>query len=300
MEAEGAVEAKLGHQAQEPPRLEVDLLQRPNCCSQAPVEPEGIEGVGVHKEALHVVGQRLGDGLPGRGRELGAGVRRGSWPAGRRGNCGGLAREAFGCYRLCGSPRGQARPRHAAGQLRRVAPEPPDPARTAKPEAGARLALDRILVRLRRGAARGGNGCVEPSHGRGLRPGEPRGFALGCGDGDEEAQVAPGERAFGEGPRSGRQHGESLCDAAEVLKLAAREAEPLSRVIIETDKGETLVGAAEEEGAGKAAEDAAAVRLLAGEAAEERVEQRGAAVAVEAAALLRGGRHEELGGDNVH
>ena len=60
------------------------------------------------------------------------------------------------------------------------------------------------------------------------------------------------------------------------------------------------MGAAQEEGAGEAAEHPAAERLLAREAAEERVEQLGAEGAVEAAALLRGGRREELGGDDVH
>ena len=57
--------------------------------------------------------------------------------------------------------------------------------------------------------------------------------------------------------------------------------------------------AAAEEGPCEAPEDAAAEGLLAGEAAKERVDQVGAEIAVEATALLRGRRLEDLGSDEV-
>ena len=52
--------------------------------------------------------------------------------------------------------------------------------------------------------------------------------------------------------------------------------------------------AAAEEGPGEAPEDAAAEGLLAGEAAEERIDELGAEISVEASALLRGRRLEHL------
>ena len=72
------------------------------------------------------------------------------------------------------------------------------------------------------------------------------------------------------------------------------------RLVVEPDEAETLVRAPPEEGPGEPAEDAAAERLLAGEAAEQRVQQLGAEAAIEATAFLRRRRNEELGSDDVH
>jgi len=60
------------------------------------------------------------------------------------------------------------------------------------------------------------------------------------------------------------------------------------------------VAAAHAEETGEATENAAAEGFLAGEAAEERVEQLGAEGAVDVAALLRGGRDQEIGRGRVH
>ena len=72
------------------------------------------------------------------------------------------------------------------------------------------------------------------------------------------------------------------------------------RLVVEPDEAETLVRAPPEEGPGEPAEDAAAERLLAGEAAEQRVQQLGAEAAIEATAFLRRRRNEEIGSDDVH
>ena len=67
-ETPSAGEAKVGDEAEEPPRLEVDPLKRTHRRPQAPVGLERIGVVGVGPEPLHRVGQRLGDGLPPRDR----------------------------------------------------------------------------------------------------------------------------------------------------------------------------------------------------------------------------------------
>ena len=108
--------------------------------------------------------------------------------------------------------------------------------------------------------------------------------------------MAPGERALREGAGDGGEILESLHHAGKLLELPAGEAEALARVVVEPREAEALVGAAEKERTGEAAEDAAAERLLTAEAAEEWVEQLGAEVAVEAAALARGWWDEQFGG----
>ena len=112
--------------------------------------------------------------------------------------------------------------------------------------------------------------------------------------------MAPGERAVAEGAGDGGERVEPFDDAGQVLQLAPREAQTLAGVVVEPGEPQALVGAPLEEGPGEAAEDAAAKRLLAGEAAKQRVEQLGAEGAIEVPAFLRGRRNEELGGDQIH
>ena len=299
-QAEGAMEAELGDQAEQAPGLEVDALEGAHRGAQAGVELERVGGVGEEREALHGLRERLGDGLPHGGRE-----RRGSVPPRRRSRVrlrdavGFVAREPLGGDGLRGPPGREARAGHAAGQLRRVVPEAPHAARAAQVEAHGRLAVDGALVGVWRDAARRGNGGLERAHAPAARPGEPGGFGLRGGDRDEETEVAPGERPLGEGAGEGRERLEPLRDTGNLLQLTARETQALAREVVEPDEAEALVGPLRKEVTGEAAEHLAAEGFLAREPAEQAVEQAGAEVAVEVAPLLRGGDLEELGRHHV-
>ena len=111
--------------------------------------------------------------------------------------------------------------------------------------------------------------------------------------------MAPRERAVGEGAVDDGQVGEPLDDAREILQLAAGQTETFRCVIVDTHEAEPEVRAAAEEGPGEATEDAAAEGFLAAEAAEEWVDELGAEIAIEAAALLRRRRVEHLRWDEV-
>jgi len=163
------------------------------------------------------------------------------------------------------------------------------------------LAVHEIVVGVGCGAPCGGDRGVERPDRTGLRAREPRGLRVRRGDGDEQAEVAPRQRPLGEGGGDGGQLREPLRHAGELLELAAGEAEALARPVVEPGEAEALMGAALEERTGEAAEGAAAERLLAAEAAEEPVEDRGGRVAIEVAPLARRRRDEELGRyDVVH
>lgn len=112
--------------------------------------------------------------------------------------------------------------------------------------------------------------------------------------------MAPGERAVVEGVRDGGQLFERAAHAADLLELAAGDAEALARVVVDADEAEPEVGATEEERPGEAAEDAATEGLLTGEATEQRIEQLDAQVTVQAAALPGTGRDEELRRDEIY
>jgi hypothetical protein len=188
-----------------------------------------------------------------------------------------------------------------ARELGGVPPEPSDAAGTTDADARGGLAVHEVVVGVGCGASRGGDRGVERPDRAGLRVREPRGLRVRRGDGDEEADVAPRERPLGEGGGDGGQLLEPLRHAGELLELAAGEAEALARPVVEPGEAEALLGAALEERTGEAAEDAAAERLLAAEAAEEPVEDRRRRVPVEVAPLSGRRRDEELGRyDVVH
>jgi hypothetical protein len=129
---------------------------------------------------------------------------------------------------------------------------------------------------------------------------EPGGLGVGRGNGDEEPSLAPREDPVGEGVAEEREIAQLPRHAGELLELAAGDAERLAGVVVEADESEALVRAPAEEGMSQAAEDAAAERFLAGQAAEKRVEQLGAAIAVEVTPFLTGGRIEKLWRDEIH
>ena len=75
--------------------------------------------------------------------------------------------------------------------------------------------------------------------------------------------------------------------------VAPGHAETLARVVIDPDEPQMLVRAPVKEGPGETAKHAATERLLAREAAQQRVEQLGAERAIEPAALLGQRRSEK-------
>ena len=178
-------------------------------------------------------------------------------------------------------------------------PETPYTPRAGEPKPRPRLTVDGALVRIRRRAAGRCDGGVETAHRLTLCTGEPGGFRRGDGDGNEAAEVAPREHAVGEGAVDGGQIGEPLDDARDLLQLPAAETETLPRIIVYADEAEPEVPAAAAERPRQATEDAAAEGLLAGEAAEERIDELGAEISVEASALLRGRRLEHLRWDEI-
>ena len=161
------------------------------------------------------------------------------------------------------------------------------------------LAVHEIVVGVGCGAPCGGDRGVERPDRFGPRAREPCGLRVRRGDGDEQAEVAPRQRPFGEGGGDGGQLREPLRHAGELLELAAGEAEALARPVVEPGEAEAPMGAALEERTGEAAEDATAERLLATEAAEELVEDRRRRVPVEVAPLAVRREDEELGRHDI-
>src|SRR5207253_6761107 len=82
--------------------------------------------------------------------------------------------------------RGDPRAGHAARELGRVTPETPYAPRAGEAKACPRLTIDGILVGVRRRAVGRRDGGVEAADRLALRAGEPGGFGLGSGHGDEE------------------------------------------------------------------------------------------------------------------
>ena len=80
----------------------------------------------------------------------------------------------------------------------------------------------------------------------------------------------------------------------ERLELAGGEAEALARKVPEPGEAERVLAFLPEEGVGQGAEDAAAARLPAGEAAEVAVEEKRALVPHDVPVLVAGRRLEML------
>ena len=93
--------------------------------------------------------------------------------------------------------------------------------------------------------------------------------------------MTPGQCAVAEGSSDGGEHVEPFDDTGEVLELAPGHAETLARVVIDPDEPQMLVRAPVKEGPGETAKHAATERLLAREAAQQRVKQLGAKRAME-------------------
>src|SRR5439155_1008113 len=127
---------------------------------------------------------------------------------------------------------------------------------------------------------------------------QPLVLAVGSGRRGEETRLRPREVARAERGGDGGKGLEPLRDARELLHLARGEGEPLAGVIAETGEAEPVVVATREEGPREPAEDAAADRLLAREAAEVAVELEGTEVAINGAPVNRVG--EDLCGGDVH
>ena len=181
-------------------------------------------------------------------------------------------------------------PGHAAGELDRLAPAAAHAARAAEREAEA-VALVRVGRRARAERLQRAN---RPA----ARESQPLMLAVGGGRRGEETRLRPREVARGEGGGDGGKGLEPLGDARELLHLARGEGEPFAGVVSETGEAEPLVVATREEGPREPAEDAAADRLLAREAAEVAVELEGAEVPVDVAPVDRIG--EDLCRDDVH
>jgi hypothetical protein len=167
-------------------------------------------------------------------------------------------------------------------------------------EARARLPVDGVVVRVGNRPPLGCNGSLQVPHRAPLRAGEPDGLVLPRGDRNEQPEVTPGDGAIRERASDRREVLQTLHHARELLQLPAGEAQALPRVVVEPGKPKPLVALALDESGGEVAEDAAAESVLAGEAAEEPVEQLGGQIAIEPAVFSRGERHQKLFGDEAH
>src|SRR5262245_40096935 len=121
-------------------------------------------------------------------------------------------------------------------------PEPADTARAGETEANRQLAIDGFLGRIPGRPAAGSDRGLESPDGFGARTGEPCSFRVGLRDRCDEPYVAPGERAVVEGVRGGGQLFERAAHGADLLELAAGDAEGLARVVVDADEAEPEVG----------------------------------------------------------
>ncbi len=281
------MQAEVEEGAEEDAHLPVDALHGSPGGPQALVDRERIASGSELEELLHVLGDRHVDGRPAEvGRPL-HGLRLGGHAVVDRSGRGG---EPLGGNDLGGLRERELAARHAAGELDRLAPAGAHSARTAEREAEA-VALVGVRRRAHDQRFQRANGPV-------ARERQPLALAVGGGRRGEEARLRPREVARGEGGGDGGEALEPLGDAGEILHLARGEPEPLARVVAEAREAEPVVVVACEEGAREPAEDSAAGRLLAREAAEEAVELEGTEIAVDVAPLDRVG--EDLCRDDFH
>ena len=270
-------------------RRTVDALHGAAGEPQALVDHEGVARGAELEEFLHVLGDRHFDGGPaGVGRRV-DGLR---WGFAERAVVDGSGRggESLGGDDLGGGSERELAPRHTSGELDRLAPAGAQPSRAAEREAEA-VALVGVGGRARDERLERANRPV-------ARERQPLALAVGRGRRGEETRLRPRQVARSEGGGNGREAFEPLGNAREVLHLACGETEPLARPVAEAREAEPVVVAVREEGPREPAEDAAADRLLAREAAEVAVELARVEVAVDVAPVDRVG--EDLCRDDVH
>jgi len=273
------------------------------------VEREGVHLARAVLQPLEVRGQRLLDRRPvevtedgGRLVEIQALGWRIGLGAGQPGHrVLGLdvaRREPFGRHGVRDLPRRDLRTHDGAGEHGDLVPALAHAARAGEPNLHARLVVERVVA-LGGAPALARDDGLERAHraaaGR-LDPGRRR---LRRRHADQQPHLRPGELAACEGRRDVGQLGQPRVHVRERLELTGGEAEALARVVADPGKAERVLALLPEEGAGHGAEDAAAARLLAREAAEVAVEKERALVTHEVTPLVTGRRLEMLGRDEI-
>src|SRR5262249_11906940 len=127
---------------------------------------------------------------------------------------------------------------------------------------------------------------------------QPAVLVLRRRDARQQADVRPGEAPVIEGGVQPRQSFEPPHDGREALKLASREPQPLSRIVIDPAEAELMATTAAKERVGQATEDRTAAAVLRRQTAEPAVEHQRRVVVIEAA-RVRVRWNEQLGRDDL-